>query len=254
VSTTVAERHQAEARGPGFLSKTIALIGKDLAVELRGRSTFPPMIAFSLAVILLLAFTLPAGGSLRRPASLPFGTAPVADVVAGFLWITILFAGIVGFARTFEVEREERALDPLLLVPVDRSALFVAKAAANLVFITLLQVVVISLFLLLFQVDLGARALVLVLVVVVADIGFVAAGTLFASLAAQTTSRELILPIVALPALVPLFIGAVDLTAELFMGATLRDLTDSGWFGILLAFDLLFGVGGAIAFEFAVDG
>ncbi len=239
---------------PGFLSKTLVLVRKDLAVELRGRSTFPPMIAFSFAVILLLAFTLPAGGSLRRPASLPFGTAPVADVVAGFLWITILFAGIVGFARTFEVERAESALDPLLLVPVDRSALFIAKAVTNLAFIALLQVFVIPLFLLLFQINLGANAPALLLVIVLADIGFVAAGTLFASLAAQTTSRELILPIVALPALVPLFIGAVDLTAELFMGATLTDLAASGWVGILVAFDLLFGVGGALAFEFAVDG
>lgn len=245
----------ASERDGGFLKKTWALTVKDLRVEVRARDTLPPMLAFAFAVTLLLAFTLPANGRLVRPTGAPLlGTAPLADVLAGFLWITILFAGLIGFARTFEVERAEGALDAMLLVPVDRSALFLSKAAANLVYVLVAEVVLVPVFVLLFQIDLGARALPLFLVVLFVDLGFVAIGTLFASLAAQTSSRELMLPILALPALVPVFIAAVELTSELFLGGGLSDVASKGWFGILLAFDCVFLWVGALAFEYALEG
>lgn len=239
----------------GFVKKTLALTAKDLRVELRARDTLPPMLAFAFAVTLLLAFSLPVSGRLVRPIGAPLlGTAPLADVLAGFLWVTILFAGLIGFARTFEVERAEGALDSMLLVPLDRSALFLSKAAANLVYVLLAELFLIPVFVLLFQIDLGARALPLLLVVVLVDLGFVSIGTLFASLAAQTSSRELMLPILALPVLVPIFIAAVELTSELFLGGGLEDVASKGWFGILLAFDCIFIWVGALAFEYALEG
>jgi heme exporter protein B len=239
----------------GFLGKTWALTRKDIRVELRARDTLPPMLAFAFAVTLLLAFSLPADGRLVRPTGAPvLGTAPLADVLAGFLWVTILFAGLIGFARTFEVERAEGALDAMLLVPLDRSALFLSKGAANLIYVVISESVLIPIFLLLFQIDLGARIVPLLLVVLLVDIGFVAIGTLFASLAAQTSSRELMLPILALPVLVPIFIAAVELSSELFLGGGLSDVASKGWFGILLAFDCVFLVVGALAFEYALEG
>lgn len=239
----------------GFLTKTWLLTAKDLRIELRARDTLGPMLAFAFAVTLLLAFTLPVSGRLVRPTGAPpIGTAPLAYVLAGFLWVTILFAGLIGFARTFEVERAEGALDSMLLVPLDRSALFLSKASANLVYVFVAELLLIPVFLLLFQIDLGARALPLLLVVILVDIGFVSVGTLFASLAAQTSSRELMLPILALPALVPVFIAAVELTSELFVGGGLGDVASTGWFGILLAFDCIFLWVGALAFEYALEG
>jgi heme exporter protein B len=240
-------------REAGFVAKSLALARKDLRIELRSRDTLPPMLAFSLAVTLLLAFSLPAGSSLARPARLPVGTVPMADVLAGFLWVTVLFAGLVAFARTFEVERDEGALDSLLLMPVDRSALFLAKAGANLVYIVVVQAFLVPAFLLLFRVDLGSGWPALLLVIALADVGFVAVGTLFASLAAQTTSRELMLPILALPMLVPVFIAAVEMTSDLFLGGGFAQISERGWFGILIGFDLIFGIAGALAFEFALD-
>ena len=237
----------------GFVAKTTLLIRKDLLVEARARDTLPPMLAFCLTVALLLAFSLPGNTVMQDVVEIPIGTVALADVIAGFLWITILFAGLIGFARTFEVEREDGALDALLLVPLDRSGLFAAKALSNLVYIAVVQIVLVPVFALFFSLSLGADWLVLLVVIGLVDIGFVAIGTLFASLAAQTRSRELILPVLALPALVPIFIAAVQLTSDLFVGGGLEMVAARGWFGILLLFDLVFVTVGALAFEFAVD-
>ncbi|HZB78503.1 MAG TPA: heme exporter protein CcmB, partial [Actinomycetota bacterium] len=131
---------------PGFIAKTAALTAKDLRIESRARDTLAPMLAFSIAVTLLLAFTLPVSGNLE---------ARYADVLAGFLWVTVLFAGLIGFARSFEIERAQGALDAILLVPLDRSGLFFSKALANLAAILVVQVVLLPLFGLLF----GAKVL-----------------------------------------------------------------------------------------------
>lgn len=240
-------------RSAGFWSKVGILVRKDLRVELRGRDTLLPMLAFAFAVTLLLAFTLPGSTRMGAPVDVPGGTVSLADVVAGFLWVTALFAGLIGFARTFEVERDEGALDSLLLVPLDRSGLFAAKAAANLVYIGAVQALLLPLFGLFFTLHLGARWWALALIVVLVDVGFVSVGTLLASLAAQTRSPELLLPILALPALVPIFIAAVELTSELFAGGGLTDVTTRGWFAVLISFDVVFATVGALGFEFAID-
>jgi heme exporter protein B len=227
---------------PGFIAKTAALTAKDLRIESRARDTLAPMLAFSIAVTLLLAFTLPVSGNLE---------ARYADVLAGFLWVTVLFAGLIGFARSFEIERAQGALDAILLVPLDRSGLFFSKALANLAAILVVQVVLLPLFGLLF----GAKVLsvALVCVVLLVDVGFVAIGTLFAALAAQTRSRELILPILSLPALVPVFIAAVELTSDLFVGGGFGSITEQGWLGLVVGFDVIFTTLGALSFDYALD-
>lgn len=237
----------------GFMSKSLALAGKDLRIEFRGRSTLPPMLAFSLAVSLLLAFTIPATPSPIVSLQLPPGTVLLADLLAGFLWITILFAGLIGFARTFELERSEGALDPLLLAPLDRSGLFLAKALANLAFVVVVEAMLLPVFALFFGLELGARWPMLILVVLLVDVGFVAIGTLFAAVAAQTKSRELMLPILALPMLVPIFIAGVELTSDLFLGLAVGEIAGRGWFGLLVGYDVIFTVLSLLAFEFAVE-
>lgn len=230
--------------GAGVLGKATALVKKDFRSELRGRDTLAPMLAFAFVVTLVLAFTLPD----TRPL-----TTRSSAVLSGFLWVTVLFAGLIGFARTFEVEREEGALDALLLAPLDRSGLFAAKAVTNLAYILLIELLLVPGFALLFGLGLGSSWAPLILVVFLVDIGFAAVGTLFAALAAQTRSRELILPILALPVLIPVFIAAVELSAEIFTGGRLTDLQGDGWFGSLVAFDVIFVVLGALTFEHVID-
>jgi heme exporter protein B len=240
--------------GAGWTAKTFTLVRKDLRVEVRARETLPPMLAFSLAITLLLAFTLPTAGALEEPSGLPgVGLVPLADVLAGFLWVTILFAGLIGFARTFEIDRADGAIDALLLVPLDRTGLFAAKAIANLASLVLVEVVLVPLFAIFFRIDLASSLVGLVLVIVLVNLGFSAIGTLFAALAAQTRSRELMLPILALPALVPVFIAGVELTSDLFLGEGMTAIAERGWFGILIAFDVIFITLGALAFEFTLD-
>ena len=244
----------ASLKAPGFLGKTFALAAKDLRTEVRSRDTLPPMLAFSLAVTLLLAFSLPATGRLSRPTETALGTVPLGDVLAGFVWVTVLFAGLIGFARTFEVERAYGAIDALLLTPLDRSGLFAAKVLANGAYIVAVQMFLLPAFAVLFQIDLGSRWPALIGVVLLVDVGFVAVGTLFSALAAHTSSKELMLPILALPALVPVFIAAVELTSELFLGGGMSEVSARGWFAILVAFDVIFTVVGALIFEYALEG
>lgn len=225
----------------GFLRKALALAHKDLRIEARGRQTLLPMVVFAITVALVLGFA--------RPERQPLG----AGVTAAFTWITILFAGLIGFARTFEIERDEGAIDALLLVPLDRSGLFVAKALANLAAVLTLQAVALPVFGLLFGLDLGSRWAWVAVVVVLADVGFACVGTLFSALAAHTRSRELVLPVLALPALVPVFIAAVELTGDLFAGRPLEAVAARGWFAILVCFDVVAAAVGTLTFEFALE-
>lgn len=236
----------------GFVGKTLLLTRKDLRIEMRARDTLVPMLAFTFAVTLLLAFTLPTTGDNERAIAGASATT-VADVLAGFFWITILFAGLVGFARTFETEQTEGAIDSLLLVPLDRSGLFLAKALANLTFIVIVEAFLLPLFVLLFTLDAGPGFPSLVIVILLVDVGFVAVGTLFASVAAQTSSRELILPVLALPALIPVFIAGVDLTSDLIAGGSFGTLVEAGWFGVLIAYDVILGITAALVFEFVIE-
>ncbi len=240
--------------GTGFLPKTIALVRKDLRIESRGRDTLPPMLAFTLAVVLLLAFSVPDASRIDQPVRLPTGgTLLFADVLAGFLWVTVLFAGLIGFARTFEVEREGGALDVLLLVPLDRAGLFAAKAVANLAYVVAVEVLLIPAYALMFGIDLGSGWIALAVVALLVDVGFVCVGTVFSALAAQTSSRELMLPLLALPALVPVFIAATELTSELFAGAGFDAVAARGWFAILVVFDVVFATAGALIFDFTLE-
>lgn len=227
------------------MTKTMWLAAKDVRIEMRARDTLAPMLGFAATVALVLAFALPEASSANDGV--------VAYVQAGFMWVTVLFAGLIGFGRTFEVERAEGALDSLLLVPIDRSALFVSKALSNLAFIVVLETVLLPLTALLFAYDLGGSWGALVAVVALVDLGFVAVGTLYAALAAQTRSRELLLPLLALPALVPVFIAALELTADLLLGAGFDALAARGWFGILIAFDVVFVTAGAVLFDAVLD-
>lgn len=238
----------------GFLAKTAMLARKDVRIEMRARETLPPMLAFAFTVTVLMSFTLPGAPELQAPRTLPaVGTVALADVLAGFLWVTVLFAGLIGFARTFESERDEDAIESLLLLPVDRSGLWLAKATANLAFIGAVELFLIPAFSVLFGFKILSGLHVLIAVILLVDIGFVAIGTLFSALAAQTRSRELMLPILALPALVPIFLGAVELSSDLFLGRGLTGEGSSGWLAIIAVYDVVVIAISVMAFEYAID-
>ena len=240
--------------GPGFVSKTAALARKDLRIELRARETLPPMLAFAFTVTVILSFSLPVSGELRAPRTLPaVGTVALADVLAGFMWVTVLFAGLIGFARTIYSEREEDAIESLLMAPIDRSGIWLSKAVANLSFVVAVEIFLVPAFSLLFGFRIFEDIGLLIGVVLLVDIGFVATGTLFSALAAQTRSRELMLPILALPALVPVFLAAVELSSEIFVGGGLSAEGAGGWLAILGVYDVVAIAVSVMFFEYAID-
>jgi heme exporter protein B len=217
-----------------------ALIRKDVRLELRTRESVPAMVLFSLSTFVLFHFAL--------------DEAEVSGALAaGILWVTLLFAAVLGINRLFVSEREEGGFDGFLLAPVDRTALFVAKATVLFGFLAAVEVFVIAAFAILLLgpspwPPLPGLALVLLL----ADVGLAVIGTLVAALAIQTRARDLLVPLLALPLSVPLVIAGAracePLLAEGGAGAL-----EGRWLGVLGLYDLVFGLLAYAIFDFLLE-
>ena len=183
-----------------------AILRKDLTLELRTKESVPAMALFTVTVYVLFHFGLDRD-SLD------------GELASGVLWVTLLLAAVIGVTRLFAAEREEGGIDALLLAPVDRTALFVAKATALFLYLVALELVAVPVFgLLLLGPDLFNALPELPLVILLADVGLAAVGALVSALAAETRARELIVPLLLLPLLVPLLIGAASATEPLLRG------------------------------------
>ena len=181
-----------------------ALLRKELLVELRTLESVPGMCLFAVTTFVLFHFALN-----RNTVD--------GDLAAGILWVTLLFAAILGVNRLFVADAEEGGFDGFLLAPVDRGALFVAKALALLAYLVALELVAVPAFaLLLLGPSLGQALPGLLAVLALGDIGVAVIGTLVAALAVRTRARDLLGPLLALPLFVPLVIGGARATAPLF--------------------------------------
>jgi heme exporter protein B len=221
------------------LRHSVALAGKDLRVELRSRTALVSAIAFAALVLVTFFFA-------REPASVsPRILAP------SVLWVTFTFAAMLTFNRSFALEKENAAIDGLLLSPLPRSAIFFGKYLANLGFVAAVQAVTLPLFVLFFNVSLGQALPGLLLVTVLGTLGFVAVGTVFAAMAVRTRFAELMLPVLLLPFLVPPVIGAVQVTTRLLAGRPL--LEQAGWLRILGVYDVVFLTVCAMVFPSLLD-
>jgi len=203
-----------------------AIAGKDLRVEVRSRTAMVSALAFAALVLVIFNFARDAG-SVSREALAP-----------SVLWITFTFSGMIALNRSFALERENAALDGLLMAPVSRTALFLGKYLANLAFVFMVEAVTLPLFVLFFGADLSGILGGLVLTMVLATAGFVAIGTLFSAIAVRTRFAELMLPLLILPFLIPPVIGAVQVTSRLLAGRPTSEIL--GWLKILALYDLVF--------------
>ena len=180
-----------------------AILRKDLLIELRTKESVPAMVLFSITVYVLFHFGLDRD-SLD------------GELASGVLWVTMLLAAVIGVTRLFAAEREQGGIDGLLLAPVDRTSLFVAKAAALFLFLTAVELVAVPAFaLLLLGPGLGGAFPELLAILALANLGVAAVGALVAALAAETRARELIVPLLLLPLLVPLLIACAQATEPL---------------------------------------
>lgn len=214
----------------------IALLWKDLLLETRRKETLISLFVIGVLILLVFAF------SLHVPPS------ESLTVVPGILWAAIVFSAMLGMGRTFLMERENGCLTALLLAPIDRGSLFLAKFLVNLTLLLIFEALLLPAFGLFFNQDLLAPLPALALVLAGGTVGLAAAGTLFALVALHTTTRELMLPLLVLPLQMPLLIAAVKCTEVVMRGQPLS--AAGGWGNILLGFDVLFLTAGWLAFEY----
>ena len=216
-----------------------AIAGKDLAIEWRTKTALVSSVAFAVLVLAVLYFA-------RDPTAVG-----AVDVAPGALWVTFTFAAMVGLNRAFLMERENRALDGILLAPIPRTAIFLGKVAANLAFVAVVEIVSVPLFVLFYDVPVWHRLPELILVIAMATFAFVVVGTLLSSMVVRTRFAELMLPLLLLPFLVPPIVGAVQVTARLLAGRPLSEA--GGWLRLLLAFDIAFFVISTLLFDATLD-
>jgi heme exporter protein B len=208
----------------GYLRKIRAVAGKDLRTELRAKETFSTMAAFGLLAVVIFGLAF----DLRVPDP--------AMVVPGVLWVVILFAGVLGLNRAFGAEMDRGSLAALLLAPVDRSAIYFGKLAAQFVFLLATEAIILPVIYVIF--DVNVLQPWILLGVALGSLGYVSVGTLFAALTANTRSRETMLPILLLPVMAPVFVAGVGLTANVLDGRVLADF--QRWLLVLLTYDLVF--------------
>jgi heme exporter protein B len=217
-----------------------ALLRKDLQLELRAPQAVPAMALFSVTTLVVFHFAIQRG-------------QVEGDLAAGVLWVTLLFAAMLGTSRLFVADHEEGGLDGFLLAPVDRTALLVAKAISMFAYLAVVEIVAVPAFaIMLLAPTPGAGALAqLVVVLVLADAGVALVGTMVGALAVQTRARDLLVPLLALPLLIPVVIGAAKATTPL-LAATAGDV-EARWLLILGLYDLVFGLLAYAVFDFLVE-
>jgi heme exporter protein B len=216
------------------------ILRKDLLIELRTKEAVPAMTLFTLTVYVLFHFGLDRD-SLH------------GELASGVLWVTLLLAAVIGVTRLFAAEREQGGIDALLLAPVDRTALFLAKGAALFLYLLALELVAVPAFaLLLLGPDLLEALPELLAVVLLADLGLAAVGALVSALAAETRVRELIVPILLLPLLVPLLIAAASASEPLLrLGGEPEEL--GRWLALLAGYDAVFLLISVAVFDYLLE-
>ena len=218
--------------------KVIAIVSKDVVAELRTKEMFSAMFVFSLLVIFIFNFAF----DLRAEN--------VNTLAPGVLWVAISFAGMLGLGRSFVIERDRGSLEGLLLTPVDRSALYLGKLIGNIIFISLVEIIILPVFIVLFNQPLSILPS-LVGVVFLGTVGLSGVGTLFSAMVIHTRARDVLLPILLFPVIVPVLIAAVRLTAAILDNLPLEEARK--WVGLLLAFDALFMGISFVLFDFVVE-
>lgn len=209
-----------------------AIVWKDIRLELRTKERLASF--FVLAILIVLAWVFALGPErVRNP-----------QVGAAVLWVGLLFAGMLSLRRTFLIEQERGCLSGLLLCPLEPSDIFVAKLIGNIVFLSLVELIVVPLTIVFCGLPVSWSLLGLPLLILLGIIGFSALGTLFAALAVRTRAGEVLFPLVVLPLLVPLLLSAVQATGALLSGGDWTGM----WLRVLVACDVVFVVAGWLLF------
>ena len=225
-------------RSTGSFAGAIAAVAwKDLAAEFRSRELFSAMLVFSLLVILIFNFALELDIKTRQ------------SVTAGVLWVTFAFAGTLGLSRSMTIEKDQGSLDGLLLAPVDRSAIYFGKVISNLAFMLIVEAIVLPLYSVLYNVNLFSPGLLLILLL--GSVGYIVVGTLLAAMAVQSRTRDVLLPILLFPVVIPVLIAAVKASGGYLTGDNLANIRP--WLNLLIVYDVVFTAIAFMVFDYVVE-
>lgn len=216
-----------------------AVAWKDLVAERRAKANFNAVLAFAALTLLLFGFALGPDAEALRTAA------------AGVLWLTVLFSGILAFNRSYQLELEDGALETLIMYPGARRSLYLGKLVANVAFLLLVEAVVVPLAAVLYHLPLGHALPELAVVMVLGTIGFVSLGTFYAAMASRVRAREVLLPLLLFPMLVPLLVAAVKGTVAALVGDPMGEL--ASWTRLLIVYDAIFFVAATWAFEAVIE-
>lgn len=234
---TVSTRPTALANNR-FLAAVWAIVWKDLQIEKHTRQTVSLMVMFSLVTVVMFNFALETELDAVR------------NVSTGLLWATILLAGTLGLNRSLAIERENQNIDAILIAPIDRRAVYVAKVISVTIFTLLLELVLVFVFIIFFNKPFWQPIVLLVLFL--GTIGYVAAGVLITSMTMQTRSREVLLPILLLPLVLPLILPAATAVGESMViepdVSIIRSMVS-----LVAAYDLVILATGVLAYHLVIE-
>ena len=237
IASPLTAQNSSSKTNPSFIKSIGAILWKDLVAELRSRELLTAMLVFALLVILIFNFALELDATTRKAAT------------PGILWATFAFAGTLGLNRSMAIEKDRGCLDGLLLAPVDRSAIYFGKMLSNLVFMMIVEAVVLPVYSILYNTNLFNPGLISV--ILLGSIGYSAVGTLLSTMTIQTRTRDVLLPILLFPVIIPLLIAAVKAS-----GGYLQGIDPGGvipYLNLLLVYDIIFTATAYMVFDFIVE-
>jgi heme exporter protein B len=220
-----------------LLKSTWWIFKKDIVVEMRGKQLLSSMLVFSLLIIFIFNFAL----DLNKQAKV--------EVSAGVLWVTFAFAGTLGLNRSMSMEKDEGILDGMLLAPIDRSAIYFGKLLGNLTFMLGVEIILIPIYGILYPVNLINPGLWMVFLL--GSIGYSVVGTLLSSMVIQTKTREMLLPILLFPVILPVLILAVKASSNFLLGIDWVQIKPLIQY--LLVYDVIFIGLSYMFFDFIVE-
>ena len=223
-----------------YVRRAWIVVWKDVISERRSKESLNALVFFSILLLFVFQFAL-GPERARVEAALP-----------GLLWLGFILAGLLAFGRTFLVERENDCWEGLVLSPGDKSAIYLGKLAGNVLLMAAVEAVLLVLFTVFFGLDFTGMLPALSLVLALGTLGLAAVGTLFGAITAQLRARELLFPVLLLPAVVPILLGAVSATQIVILGQPLAEA--GAWLKLLAAADLVYLVVGVLTFEFVLEG
>ena len=222
-----------------MISDIWTILKKDLTLDMRRMENFIAMLFFGVIILLVFSFALPQDEEMH------------GLLAPGVFWVTFLLSGILGLSKSFQLEKEMGSMEALLLAPISRGSIYLGKMTGNVIFILFMQCLLIPLFALLFYAPAMEHFFEMIALSALAAFGFSSLGTLLSGLTTDVRFKEILLPILLFPLLIPMLLAVVRILAGIFLGEGFQGELD--WLKLLIGFDLIFMIVAYLTFDFVME-